>query len=249
MYSEFSAAQKNWDRLAEDDPLWVVLTAADKKGGGWDPEEFFATGVKEVGELMAHAALLNVEMARERALDFGCGVGRLTQGLCQYFDEVVGIDISRRMIDLARRYNRYGDRCRYFVNAKGDLRQFSDRSFDFVVSMITLQHIPPEHTVRYIEEFLRVLRRGGFLVFQMPGRPTKFSLRMRVLARRIMPSPLLRLYRKIRYGDVPRIEMYGIKREKMIAILEGLGARILDVRPDGRARVEWESFTYWVRKP
>jgi 2-polyprenyl-3-methyl-5-hydroxy-6-metoxy-1,4-benzoquinol methylase len=51
-----------------------------------------------------------------RALDFGCGVGRLTQALATHYDKVDGVDISWEMINLARRHNQHGDRVKYFAN-------------------------------------------------------------------------------------------------------------------------------------
>ena len=40
--------QRNWDRFAEDDPAWAILTDPGKSGGGWDLDEFLATGEAEV---------------------------------------------------------------------------------------------------------------------------------------------------------------------------------------------------------
>src|SRR5687768_12932320 len=37
-----------WQTLGRDDPMWAVLSHADKRGGRWDPEEFLATGEVEV---------------------------------------------------------------------------------------------------------------------------------------------------------------------------------------------------------
>jgi ubiquinone/menaquinone biosynthesis C-methylase UbiE len=80
------------------------------------------------------------------------------------------------MIRLAREYNRFGSRCRYYVNAADDLRMFEDGHFDFIYSNIVLQHIPPEYSTRYIREFIRILDPHGMAVFQVPSaaalRPT-----------------------------------------------------------------------------
>ena len=40
--------QRHWDALAKADPLFAVLTKADKQGNRWAIDEFFATGVAEV---------------------------------------------------------------------------------------------------------------------------------------------------------------------------------------------------------
>ena len=101
-------------------------------------------------------------------LDFGCGVGRLTRPLSESFLETVGIDVAKSMIVVARRYNR-NPRCRFVVNREPDLRSVNSSTFDFVHSCLVLQHIPPDVTIRYIEEFLRVAKPGGLVVFQLPA--------------------------------------------------------------------------------
>src|SRR5438445_9101994 len=67
-------SQRLWDRHAAADPLWAVLS---------DP----ATLLYELGCL--------IEVRREAALDFGCGVGRLTQALAPHFARVVGVFRAR----------------------------------------------------------------------------------------------------------------------------------------------------------
>ncbi len=54
-----------------------------------------------------------ISFPKRRALDFGCGVGRLTQALARHFNIVDGVDIAPSMIELANQFNRSGGRCRY----------------------------------------------------------------------------------------------------------------------------------------
>jgi SAM-dependent methyltransferase len=77
------------------------------------------------------------------------------------------VDISETMVDLARKYNKFGDHCQYYVNLEPDLALFPDDTFDLVYSTIVLQHNPPATAERYIEEFCRVLKPGGVAVFDM----------------------------------------------------------------------------------
>ena len=161
--------RRHWERFGRQDPFWAALTWKEKSDGRWSAEEFFRNGEVVVGNLLNRAAELGVEIPRERALDFGCGPGRLTQALAGRFESVDGVDIARSMIANARRFNRHGDRCRYHVNASADLRRFDDATFTFVCSLLVLQHMKPEFTRRYVREFMRVLAPGGVLVFQVPA--------------------------------------------------------------------------------
>ncbi|MGH7750003.1 MAG: methyltransferase domain-containing protein, partial [Candidatus Dormibacteria bacterium] len=119
--NEFRHLQQTWDTLGAEDPLWAVLSAPGTRGNRWNPEEFFATGRAEIAGLFDDLAARGVAVKPGRALDFGCGVGRLTQALAARFDRVDGVDIAPTMVAAARRFNRHGDRCMYHVNDRADL--------------------------------------------------------------------------------------------------------------------------------
>jgi SAM-dependent methyltransferase len=160
--------RRNWDGFGRQDPLWAVLTQDGMEGGGWDVESFFRRGAAAVDHAMSILESVHPSLAKGRALDFGCGVGRLTQGLCKHFQIVDGVDIAASMVDIARKANQHGDRCRYHVNTADNLALFEDDTFDLVFTIIVLQHIHPQYCKEYLNEFLRVLKPGGVLFFQLP---------------------------------------------------------------------------------
>jgi ubiquinone/menaquinone biosynthesis C-methylase UbiE len=167
-------------------------------------------------------------------------VGRVTQALAEYFDEVTGVDIAPAMLERARRCNRRGDRCRYVLNAQTHLRAFPTACFDLVYSRITLQHLPRRYIRTYLAEFIRVLRPRGLLVFQLPDRYRNWRYRIshglyRLVTRRLLHRP-----------DV--MEMYGIPRERVIALLEAHGARVLAIEEDPVAGREWLSWRFFASR-
>ena len=167
---ELTELRKNWNAWGETDPLWAIVTNdPEKRGGGWELGEFFATGEETIDDTMRHALSLGVPFGRGRALDFGCGVGRLTQPLCRYFEECHGVDIARSMIRLANTYNRHRGRCHYHLNETDDLRLFADDTFDFVHTCAVLQHMQPRYAKQYVAEFLRILAPGGLATFDLPS--------------------------------------------------------------------------------
>lgn len=161
--------QRSWDELGKVDPLWAILGDPDKMGGRWDLHEFFKTGEEEVAAVLQYVDSLHLPLARRRALDFGCGVGRVTRALGRHFEECSGVDIAPSMIRLAQEYNRQGSRCQYYLNESDDLRLFDDNRFDFIYSSNVLQHIHPRYSRNYLKEFVRLLAPGGVLVFQIPS--------------------------------------------------------------------------------
>lgn len=237
--------QENWNKFGENDPLWGILAWPGKEQGGWDLPSFFATGEQEIADVLAYVDSLGVTFARDVALDFGCGVGRLSQALAAHFTQVHGVDISAAMIAKAQELNRYGERCQYHLNDRDDLQLFANSSFDFIYSNITLQHMPPRFAAAYIREFVRLLKPGGVLVFQIPSRPKQWWRR---LLQPLKPTAFWRFYQRLRYGAEPVMAMYGIPRSQVERLLQRSNARLLDVAPDTSADVHWTSYRYCVSK-
>lgn len=172
---DIKTASDFWEKHAKFDPLWAIISDPAKKGRKWKAFDFFESGRGEISVLMYQLERFNIRFGRGKALDFGCGVGRVSQPLAAFFDRVVGIDISETMIRLADSLNRFPERVRYLSNQREDLRVLEDGEFDFIYSNIVLQHLPPELTLKYLEEFRRVLRPGGLMIFQLPSHHRKIE--------------------------------------------------------------------------
>jgi SAM-dependent methyltransferase len=235
----------NWDDLGRRDPMWAILADPSRRGNRWSPEEFFATGEDQVAEYLSLITSLGVGLQRERALDFGCGAGRLTQALGRRFRLVDGVDIAPSMIDLAGRYNTEPDRLRFHVNEEANLRLFDDDTFDLVLSVIVLQHMNNDLKTRYLGEFIRVLRPGGIAVFTVPGHARLSASGML----RLLPNRLLNPSRRRRYGYPSVMEFYPMRRPLVEEAIEAFGATLRAVVEDSLAGPPWESWFYIVQKP
>jgi SAM-dependent methyltransferase len=167
---DFQHLRRSWEEMATVDPLYAIVTAPGKQGNRWDPEEFFSHGRREVGEVLASLAAQGLDPPRGRALDFGCGVGRLTRFFADHFETVVGVDVSGRMIELARGYAPPTGGPVYVHNPRQDLALFADGSFDFVFSTLVLQHMHPDFAMAYVGEFIRLLSPAGVAMFTLPTR-------------------------------------------------------------------------------
>jgi ubiquinone/menaquinone biosynthesis C-methylase UbiE len=163
--------QSTWEELANEDPLWAILSVPSKKGREWDIEEFFKEGRAEAAHVLDKVRSLH-SIRLGTALDFGCGVGRVSQALGDHFRKVIGIDVSLRMIELARQFNKQGQKVEYWHNPQDHLGMFTDQSFDFVYSNLVLQHMKPAYAVGYINEFFRITRPEGIIIFQIPSHLT-----------------------------------------------------------------------------
>lgn len=161
--------QRHWDTFGQQDPYWAILTDPARRGNRWSPDEFFETGRVEILGHLEQAARLGVPRQWRRALDFGCGAGRLTQAIADHVDSALGIDVAPSMIALARAHNRHGERCTYEVNDQPDLSRWPDDSFDLIYTSRVLQHVEPRYSTAYVREFVRLLAPGGYLSFDLPS--------------------------------------------------------------------------------
>jgi len=232
-----------WDRLGKEDPLWAMLAHPDKKGNKWKIEEFFKNGEIEIKSIMEHIKTIGINFGKRKALDFGCGVGRLTQSLVDYFDEVYGVDIAPSIIQLARKYNRHESKCKYILNQKNDLKIFPDNNFDFIYTTLTLQHMRPTLSKNYIREFLRTLVPNGLLVFQLPSGPRNL---VKKIIGRIFPSVSLNFYRMFKYGYRAPWDLYWIDQKVVLDLLEEINAKVIDIQKSEEQG--WESIRYFVTK-
>lgn len=260
--------QQHWDEFGRRDPLWAILTVDDRRNRRWDPVAFFKTGQDEIDGVMKFLETFGLPRAYRKALDFGCGVGRLTQALCQYFDRSAGVDIAPSMIKQATAFNRYGDKCQYILNISNDLRSFDNGEFDLIYSVIVLQHMRPEYSRNYMREFLRVLSPGGVCIFQIPSelilgtnqvqqrspKATKISVRVKLAA---FVNPMQRLYRRLTQGFfgrsqpklvAPVMEMHAVPRREVEELIERNAGQIVHVAQDSWAGPSWLSYTYYVTK-
>lgn len=174
---KISEIQKNWDELGKIDPLYAIKVGIYNKGGEWeskedgkwDIQEFFQTGIDEMVSIFEEVNHLNLKLSPKRALDFGCGVGRVTQALANYFDNVDGVDIAPSMIELANKYNKYDGKVHYYLNDKNTLDFFTTGTYDFIYSVEVFQHMHPRYQENYFCELLRLLSPEGLLVFELPS--------------------------------------------------------------------------------
>jgi len=227
--------KSTWEQMGELDPLWAILSDPSKKFGKWDVEEFLRTGVEEIARLMERCAALGLPRRKECALDFGCGVGRLTQPLAEHFQRAIGLDISEAMVRRARELNRHGDRCEYIIHGSSAL-PFADDSFDLIYTRIVLQHIPSALIPKYVREFVRTLRPGGLIVMQIPSHiPWMNRVQPKTLAydllRRFGVSDRM-LFERLRLHP---IRMNFVPEQEVVSVVASAGGKVVQVEMDKSA--------------
>ncbi|MEX2646278.1 MAG: class I SAM-dependent methyltransferase, partial [Gaiellaceae bacterium] len=233
--------QRDWEELAEVDPLWAVLSDPARRGGRWQLDEFLATGEADAERVLRVAGGLGRPARRGRVLDFGCGVGRVTRALAAHFEEAVGVDLSARMVEQARRLHADVPNCRFET-----LSPLEEGAYDLVYSRIVLQHLPrARDALGYVDVFLRAARPDGLVVFQLPDaipRRRRLGLRRRAygLLRALGVSP-----RRLHARGLSPIRVIGVAREEVERFLAARGATVALAEPDD-AVAGLASFQYYV---
>lgn len=228
-----------WETLAKKDALWAACTRG-KRRGGWQFDEFLATGECEVSWAISVALESSIFPSRKSiAVDFGCGPGRLIGALKGRFDRVVGIDKSPTMLNLARRAHPEAN-----VIFRESTKAIETHSVDLIYSTFVLQHLTQGELDECLFEFARILHSGGLLIFQYPARP-----RWTVLgaAFRLLPPVLLEAIQHyiVRYpGSMPMSWMApeGLSRRAVAC-----GLVIAEHRIGPRYTPNWEDVWYFAR--
>jgi len=159
--------RQDWNRRAKEDANFYVAFTREKQ----QDEEFLSTGAEVVARLEGELPRLPPgPKEQRRALEIGCGPGRLLMPMSRHFGEVHGVDISDEMVSLARQKLAHIPHAQVHVNSGSDLSLFAGGYFDFVYSWIVFQHIPDKQVVlSYLREAQRVLKPGGILACQIRG--------------------------------------------------------------------------------
>jgi ubiquinone/menaquinone biosynthesis C-methylase UbiE len=162
--------REDWNaRAREDASYYVAFGRRDQ-----DEEEFFATGEEVVKGLEWELRRLpsNANRRAWRALEIGCGPGRIMRPMSKVFGEIHGVDVSDEMVARARANLAGIPHAHPHVGRGSDLAQFADESFELVYSYAVFQHIPSGEVVfNYLREARRVLKTGGLLRVQINGLP------------------------------------------------------------------------------
>jgi methionine biosynthesis protein MetW len=108
-------------------------------------------------------AAANILHPGQRLLDVGCGDGILGMLVRNRFEEIYGVDISDKAIEVAQRRGIKA----YKVNLNVEALPFEDNYFDSITCLATLQLIYDINTM--LREFNRVLKPDGELVLTVPN--------------------------------------------------------------------------------
>ncbi|MDH4157106.1 MAG: class I SAM-dependent methyltransferase [candidate division Zixibacteria bacterium] len=155
-YDEKAAGRFWTRRLKDTDPLSAVLTFDAPKS---------LNKAYDTWERQSLLSLLESSLTEEKALDLGCGTGRIALTLAARGAEVTALDVSEGMLAYVAkqaRRQRVSSRVKC-VPASSTAVPASDGTFDIVTCFGLLEHLPEAARRKTLLEAFRVLKRAGRL--------------------------------------------------------------------------------------
>jgi len=194
-------AQQTWEAFAQKDPYTYIWSALK----GNDASEFWHSGERTIEQ--EFLPMLQGQRVRHGiALELGCGVGRLALPLAPHFDQVLGVDISRGMVQRADSgaQQRAAQNVSFFsISGPEDfLHRVGNyaASCDFIYSLLVFQHIPDFSMIEGYLHVIRILLRArGVAYLQFDTRPKTLVYRLKTqLPDSLLPRFWRRGIRRIR---------------------------------------------------
>ena len=222
-------SDRAWEWFGSKDPYFGVLTEERYRGRVLDDAalaEFFATGEEHIQSVFdVVRRTIDPGFDPTQALDFGCGVGRLVIPLAARCRRVVGVDISGSMLSEARRNaHSRGVTNVDLVMSDDDLSAVTG-TFDFVHSVIVLQHMPVVAGMRVLNAMLRLLDPGGVGALHFTyGREA--SLLRRAMHKILTIAPALHVLLNLVQRQplrTPLMQMNNYDLSRVVAVLQRSG--------------------------
>jgi SAM-dependent methyltransferase len=205
----FQRIGESWKRLGQSEPHWSVVTAEQFKSDRIKQTEhaFYATGRQDTDRIRAFFTRNKLALESSyTCLEFGCGVGRATAAISRIMKRVYAVDISAPHLELARAWLNKIDATNVDLI---QLRSIPDierlPEFDLLYSVIVFQHNPPPVIAHLMDVLFSKVRRGGYVLFQVPTYRSGYSFRWNEylsdtrheMEMHVLPqSEVLRLFRK-----------------------------------------------------
>lgn len=159
------STDRDWEKFGKKDPYFGVLTNERFKRENLtndSREEFFNSGVVQINRIMNIIKIhINNNFKPNRALDFGCGTGRMLIPASKNVRQIIGIDVSESMLmECKLNCEKFGVANYELVKSDDNISSLEGK-FDFIYSYIVFQHIPVERGIKILENLINRLEAGG----------------------------------------------------------------------------------------
>jgi SAM-dependent methyltransferase len=227
------APDRSWERHGRAQAYYGVLSSDKFRTENLNDAllaEFMRSGSGHLDEVLSFIEGYFGPVARNRALDFGCGVGRVLLPMTQKFAHSTGIDISDSMRAEAQR-NADGAGLGNIVLARR--LEDAEFNFDFIHSVMVFQHIPVARGEEIISGLLKRLAPGGVAALHINLRTHQSWWRRlgSVLRKRISPLNVLANLVNRRPWNEPMMQMNEYMLDRIYELIAGMGFTCILLQP------------------
>lgn len=219
---------RSWEHWGECDPYFAVLAHPWYRRAELSAEtstEFFAEGERDIAHIFDVLKQWNPDFSPTSALDYGCGVARLLIPLAERCPGVTGVDVSHSMLAEARKNLESRGLSARLLDTQ-ELKQLPSSSFDFVNSLIVLQHIPAREGEKIFLRLIELLRPGGMasIHFTFSHHAARWRRACSWMRKNTPIHYPLNLLQGKSWSE-PRFEMHYYSLNRMFTLLFSLGIR------------------------
>lgn len=221
---------RSWRRWGERDPYYAVLLDPRHRRAALDASALTAlydSGERYAQWLEAELDKLSPHRRRERVLDFGCGVGRITLALAKRYQEAIGVDIAPGMLREAERQAAQ----RGIANIRF-CESLPETKVDAICAFSVLQHMDETEAAATLRAFAKMLRPGGvgiahiLVADRRRGLRRLYSAAVRHVSLLRLPLNLLR--RRPLFDPLVQWNAHSIARLSGVLQSAGLRTQIVD---------------------
>jgi SAM-dependent methyltransferase len=228
---------KAWEQWGARDPYYGVLTSEEYRGLRLDEDRrraFFEGGRRHLAEILETIrSRLCPEFAPGRAVDFGCGTGRVLIPMAGVCAEATGLDVSDAMLAECRANCRRAGLGNVVLGKSDDRLSALSGRYDFIHSFIVFQHIRRPRGERIAIRLLGHLADGGVAVLHFAcGWDAGVMQRAAYFARHRIPLAHAAMnWWRGRPVDEPRMEMNLYDENRLRRLAGEAGIETLHAEP------------------
>lgn len=223
MYS--SNTDKDWEQLGQTDPYYGVVTHDIFRCSNLTEENmgiFFRSGRDHVNAIIENVRThIDSDFTIKKALDFGCGVGRLLIPLSDLAQVVTGIDVSESMLNEAKKNCEARSINNVILAKSNDTLSCLNGKYDFIYSFVVFQHIPVPRGEKIFKNLIDHLEDGGICVTHFTyGKESRAKRMMGLLKNHI---PLVKNFVNTIKGrgfSTPQMQMNDYNLNRLFAIIQ-----------------------------
>ncbi|URD49459.1 class I SAM-dependent methyltransferase [Chroococcidiopsis sp. CCNUC1] len=169
--------KNNWENFSTVDPEFYILTHKVDYSKPEGQKYFYDSGINATETYLSRVKKYLSEY--ERALEIGCGIGRLTFPHAKIFNEIHAVDISKSMLmklEATAKVNSITNIRTFLPNEPWDITE----SFNYAYSWIVFQHISDYSVIKsYIQKIYKSLRKQGIAQLHFDTRSSNIFYQFR----------------------------------------------------------------------